>query len=311
MKRYLSSALVILSAATTFGILIHTINRSSIAHANSQSNLPISPLAQIADSLRGVSLGLDATIMELHAIDSTLGTHLHVGLESMALADLQGQLPLPSKNLFGSILPSAPHLYNRIDRQQQYIDSVNVHLAERRALIAHLPTMMPCQAQLSSSFGQRFHPIDSVWKIHEGLDFAAPEGTPILAAGAGIVSMADTINGYGSIVEIDHGFGYRSRYAHCSRLIVATGDTVRRGDLLALVGSTGESTGPHLHFEIIVDETKIDPLLILRAPLPPSLKSAAQGTMKRRHRSPEAAGPSSRIPRRDVSRSGPMVAIDG
>lgn len=269
MKRYLSGSLCALSVATIVGFLVHTPNRSSsVAHANLGIAAPISPLAQLADSLRTLTLSLDARIMEIHAIDSTLVTHLELPVMSAALDEMRNPMPAPPEGFFGPVvLLDAFQLNDRIALQQQHLDSVNARLQQRREIISHLPTLIPAQGTYSSNFGRRFHPIDSIWKDHEGLDIAASEGSAIHAAGNGVVTFSGTQGGYGNIVEIDHGYGYRTRYAHCSSLDAKVGDTVKRGDLIAHVGSTGHSTGPHLHFEMVIDDVKIDPLPLMRDPI--------------------------------------------
>ncbi len=118
---------------------------------------------------------------------------------------------------------------------------------------------LPVQGRVSSPFGERVHPISGDTRHHHGLDIAAPAGTPIRAARAGTVTFAGERGGYGNLVEIDHGDGTRSRYAHASTLLVEAGQAVRKGELIAEVGSTGNSTGPHLHFEVRRGDEPIDP----------------------------------------------------
>lgn len=151
-------------------------------------------------------------------------------------------------------------------------------LTRRRADLARLPSSMPVTdyPYLSSSYGWRRHPVSGRYLRHEGLDFAAPRGTPILAAAGGVVQAAGPDAGYGQRVDIDHGDGMVSRYAHASEVLVKAGDLVERGQLIARVGSSGVSTGPHLHFEIRLAGTAMDPRLFLgRLPTaPPALASA-------------------------------------
>lgn len=109
-------------------------------------------------------------------------------------------------------------------------------------------------------FGWRFHPIKQKWAMHSGVDIGAPEGTNIVAVEDGIVSFAGNKGGYGKAVIIDHGNGIESLYAHCSKLLVKRNEHVKRGDVIAKVGSTGLSTGAHLHFEIRVNNKAVDPL---------------------------------------------------
>lgn len=126
---------------------------------------------------------------------------------------------------------------------------------------ASTPSIMPTTGWLSSQFTRsRFHPILHENRPHKGIDVTAPVGTPIVAPATGRVVFAGTDKGFGLTVEIDHGNGIRTRFAHCSRLAVKKGQTVTRGQLIAAVGSTGLSTAPHLHYEIHVDGQAVDPL---------------------------------------------------
>ncbi|WP_432723396.1 M23 family metallopeptidase [Jeongeupia wiesaeckerbachi] len=124
-----------------------------------------------------------------------------------------------------------------------------------------LPTRAPMQSGLqSSSFGWRLDPFSGRQTFHEGIDFVGPIGTPIHAAAAGKVAYAAAHSQYGNMVELDHGYGLTSRYAHASRLLVQPGDSVSAGQTIALLGSTGRSTGPHLHFEIRYKQIAQNPL---------------------------------------------------
>ncbi len=122
---------------------------------------------------------------------------------------------------------------------------------------------MPVRGRISSEFGNRFHPIDKIVKFHAGIDIAAPVGTPIATAASGTVVFAGWNKGYGNMVIIEHPDGRQTRYGHASKLFVQTGDTVTAGQQIAAVGSTGKSTGPHLHFEMREDGEPINPLKFL------------------------------------------------
>lgn len=121
----------------------------------------------------------------------------------------------------------------------------------------------PIEGRLSSRFGNRFHPIDHKVKFHQGIDIAAPRGTAIKAAAEGTVVFAGWSKGYGNTVVIEHADGRQTRYAHAQKLFVSKGDVIAAGEKIAAVGSTGKSTGPHLHFEIIENNRRINPLKIL------------------------------------------------
>jgi murein DD-endopeptidase MepM/ murein hydrolase activator NlpD len=125
------------------------------------------------------------------------------------------------------------------------------------------PLHLPVDAPMSSGFGMRVHPVTGAKRLHAGIDLAAPTGTPIGAAAAGTVTFAGARGGYGNLVIVDHGDGTETRYAHQHTISVRAGQTVAAGDLLGTVGSTGQSTGPHLHFEFRRDGEPVDPAPLL------------------------------------------------
>jgi len=124
---------------------------------------------------------------------------------------------------------------------------------------------LPTRGIISSNFGLRRDPIDASVKFHEGIDIAAAEGKSVSATVAGRVTFSGSIAGYGNVIEVDHGDGVTTRYAHNSKNLVAAGDDVQAGQVIALVGSTGHSTGPHLHFEVRRGGRAIDPTVFLRS----------------------------------------------
>ncbi|HOT28395.1 MAG TPA: M23 family metallopeptidase [Candidatus Ozemobacteraceae bacterium] len=124
--------------------------------------------------------------------------------------------------------------------------------------------LMPVSGEISSRFGRRAHPFRRVTHFHTGIDIRARRGTPIMAAAAGRIVYAGWKRGYGLMVEIEHGSGFRSVYAHCSKLQVRVGTMVQPGSPIGLVGSTGVTTGSHLHFEIMRGSVLLDPLSFFR-----------------------------------------------
>ncbi len=138
-------------------------------------------------------------------------------------------------------------------------DSLRVH----RAVMIARPSIRPVPADeswISSGFSRsRYHPILMYNRPHEGLDLSAPLGSPIRAAAPGVVTFAGKEVGYGNMVELDHGYGYRTRYAHASRILVHRGEHVKRGEVIARVGETGLATGPNLHYEVLINGHHVDP----------------------------------------------------
>jgi murein DD-endopeptidase MepM/ murein hydrolase activator NlpD len=147
---------------------------------------------------------------------------------------------------------------------QSLIDRIEQSTASRSVAFMALPAHQPVvNVELGSPFGNRVDPITGHIAFHPGLDFAAPVGTDVLAAGGGRVRFAGFQSDLGNLVEIDHGNGLVSRYAHASRLYVKEGDIVAPGQRISAVGSTGRSTGPHLHFEILHEGRYVDPMQYL------------------------------------------------
>jgi murein DD-endopeptidase MepM/ murein hydrolase activator NlpD len=173
-------------------------------------------------------------------------------------------------------------IHERIDllRRKLYIESKSqdevVKLTENKEkLFAAIPAIQPISNKqlvaLASGFGLRTHPIYKVRKLHSGIDFAASIGTPIYATADGQVKEVSVkFSGYGKMVEIDHGFGYRTRYAHMHEFAVRQGQNVKRGDLIGYVGNTGLSTAPHLHYEVLINGTQVDPVHYFYNDLTPS-----------------------------------------
>lgn len=154
--------------------------------------------------------------------------------------------------------------------KQMYIQSKSydevVKLAENKEkLLSSIPSIMPISVKdlkgTPSGFGYRTHPIYKIVKMHTGMDFNAAIGTPIYATGDGVVERADAeASGYGNHVVINHGFGYETLYGHMSKIMVAPGQQVKRGEVIGLVGNTGTSSGPHVHYEVIRNGNKINPI---------------------------------------------------
>ena len=139
-------------------------------------------------------------------------------------------------------------------RQSASFNELITKMKEDHDRVRHTPLIIPLHKKdytISSGFGQRIDPVYDIPQFHKGMDFAAGTGTPVYATADGRVSVAATGDtGYGNHVDIEHGYDYMTRYGHLSKILVKTGQNVKRGDLIGLVGSTGKSTGPHLHYEV-------------------------------------------------------------
>jgi murein DD-endopeptidase MepM/ murein hydrolase activator NlpD len=159
---------------------------------------------------------------------------------------------LPPQNLsLGDFSEKLLSLARQVESRNDMLGVLEAQLFEQAVKKKMIPTMMPVKGPYnSSSFGRRIDPFNGQWAMHEGIDFIADYGSPIVAAAGGVVIFAGFHPQYGYMIDVDHGNDLVTRYAHTSKLFVREGDLVQRGRKIAEVGSTGRSTGPHLHFEV-------------------------------------------------------------
>ncbi len=170
-----------------------------------------------------------------------------------------------SEVLVGRIEGNLTAMRRRIAVQQKSYDTLSRLAAAKEEMLAHIPAIQPVSNKtldrIASGFGYRIDPVYKTPKMHTGLDFAAPLGTPVYATADGKVqSVAYDEAGYGNHVILAHGYGYGTLYGHMIKVKARAGETVARGEVIGWVGSTGKSTGPHCHYEIIRNGTKIDPV---------------------------------------------------
>ena len=152
----------------------------------------------------------------------------------------------------------------KLSSQSKSFDEVFELTKEKQIMLKAIPSIQPISnrdlTRIASGFGLRMHPIYKILKMHKGMDFTAPVGTEIYATGDGIIEKVGWTGGYGKTIMINHGYGYKTRYAHCSKFKCKRGQKVKRGDLIGFVGNTGQSTGPHLHYEVFKNKKQINPV---------------------------------------------------
>jgi len=152
-------------------------------------------------------------------------------------------------------------LEQRVDLRESQLSALeNLILARELKQEIHPEGRPVANGFISSYFGERSDPFDGREAFHKGVDFAATQGSNVTAVAAGVVTWAGERSGYGKLIEINHGDGFLTRYAHNERTLVTVGQTVKRGEPVALMGSTGRSTGPHVHFEVLRNGRQVDPL---------------------------------------------------
>lgn len=204
-------------------------------------------------------------------------TEVHVRLEQFehrtkqlaiaaGVADALVAPALPAKTSVGTGGPldrltgNPEQLLQREEHLERQLGVVEQRLSEQQLLLSHTPSIAPVVGVITDGFGPRIDPITRQAAFHDGLDISAAYGTPVKAPSEGLVVFADREAGYGRVVKINHGYGFVTVYGHLDRILVKEGQRVKRGDVIARVGMTGRTTGPHLHYEVWKDGEKQNPL---------------------------------------------------
>jgi len=182
------------------------------------------------------------------------------GKEIDLLREYSSVASLNENNFFNSLEGKLEELSYEVVQRETNLSELVATLEEKRLIVLHTPTLWPVKGWLSGQFGYRVSPFTGRNTFHEGIDIAARYGTDVYAAAKGIIVYAGQKPGYGYLVTIDHGYGYLTRYAHNSRINVNVGDKVEKGQIIAKVGSSGRSTGPHSHYEVLVNGIPVNPL---------------------------------------------------
>lgn len=210
---------------------------------------------------------LQARVMQLDGLGERVSTLAGVKHEVFTepLKSAQGGPYVPAPMTAGELQREIERLATQVENRGSEFDVLESRLLDKRVRDRLLPTSLPVkEAELGSSFGVRNDPIAGLRAMHEGIDFNAEVGTPVLAAADGVVLAAAFHPEFGNVIDIDHGEGLLSRYAHLSRMDVKAGTLLKRGELIGAVGTTGRSTGPHLHFEVRQQGVAQNPALFLK-----------------------------------------------
>ncbi|WP_126244526.1 M23 family metallopeptidase [Chitinophaga rhizosphaerae] len=180
----------------------------------------------------------------------------------------------PESEIIAATKKMLAEIGNRVQLQEKSYLQIEDLIKNKQKMLASIPAIQPVANKdldrIASGFGYRIDPIYKTVKFHSGLDFTAPSGTPIYATGDGTIEEASLSDvGYGNHVVVNHGYGYKSLYGHMVRIKAKRGQAVKRGDILGWVGSTGKSTGPHCHYEVMKNGVKVDPVYFFYNDLTP------------------------------------------
>jgi len=225
--------------------------RQELEHARSEVQNTFDALAVKVGELNARVIRLDVMGKQLAATAGLRGNEFQ---SDISVPESHSQPP----PLVTETLNRLSSLIERNERQMAALDGFFLDERLRDGIVPDGPPVR--SVRVTSLFGSRQDPFTGYSAFHPGIDFAGELGSPISAVAAGVVVFAGDRMGYGNLVEIDHGMGLVTRYGHNSRLLVSPGDIVQRGQIVALMGSTGHSTGPHVHFEVLKDGQTINPL---------------------------------------------------
>jgi murein DD-endopeptidase MepM/ murein hydrolase activator NlpD len=271
-------ALTVVALLFALPVLVGLGARWSAQAAIADLNRTNTALQMENSSYRGATAELTTQLVSLQAAVDALGTKAAVdpvvsramdklpaivksramggGASAGVLAPfLDGAFAAPDST-FGALRDLLIVLENRLDMVRNGVE-------RRDALAAATPSIWPVVGWLSSPFGTRRDPFTGGSDFHPGLDISADHGLPVHAPADGVIASAGSNGNYGNLVVIDHGYGITTRYAHLSRFAASPGDRVQRGDVIGYVGSTGRSTSPHLHYEILLNGQITNPLKLL------------------------------------------------
>lgn len=243
-------------------------NQPNAIVADKTQIAPVISSKQQVDMVNNRMAEMQAQLLRLDALTQHVAQSAHVPvreftLESNAKGAKGGPL-LDEMSVLGESnidirLQELSQLIEEKENQLRTLDSVlaNKRIQRNQNYLANLPVRT---GEITSKFGYRSDPFNNRVAFHAGMDFSGPQGTNIYAVASGIVSFAGVKNGYGNVIEITHGDGYMTRYAHAQNLAAKVGDLVSKDEVIAYMGSTGRSTGTHLHYEVLVNGKQIDPM---------------------------------------------------
>ncbi len=229
-----------------------------------RSRAMLDEVKQLEGELRSlVGLGSRDAIIQAENTPQPLESGSGQGTGGPTLRDtqaLQTMLEGEPRNIsFEEISREIRDLRSEAELRLASVQSLSQRISEERRLFRSTPNIWPANGYLTSHFGSRLSPTHGFEESHKGMDIAGPAGCPVRATADGTVRLAGWAGGYGNVVVLDHGFGYSTRYGHNRQLLVNNGERVRRGQIIALMGETGNATGPHCHYEVWYNGRAVNP----------------------------------------------------
>lgn len=267
---YIIAGFLVTATISTIALFVNSTRRTFVRMNVTRWERDNQNLLARLDSISGL-LERAQEVFDGHiALDNRERTYMqmayiHPDIWSMGIGGKE-TAPLPqavnrnTERLINEIYESVDVLKGKYYLRKKSLEEIQAALEDNLNLWAHIPSVHPISGRnVSSGFGYRVDPINGSIRLHTGVDIGAPRGTSVHVTADGVVKSASWVSGYGLTVVVDHGFGFESAYAHCQQILVHPGDLVKRGQVIARVGSTGRSISPHLHYEVRVSGIKTNP----------------------------------------------------
>lgn len=253
-------AVLVVSVLAVGGLVYHCchidLDRSELQRLRTERRSYQQELRRVAGQLQ--SLQKDMVVLANNDTKVRLLTKLTKPVDTVPVG-VGGPVETDPAQKLSGVQRQIDDIRQALDLRRESLEELQGALNDQRSLFAARPRGKPAKGWVTSGFGVRKSPFSSGSKMHRGLDIAARTGTPILAPADGVVKRVRTASDYGKMVVIDHGYGYQTLYAHNSKVFVKVGQRVKRGDTISAIGNTGRSTGPHLHYEVLLNGVPINP----------------------------------------------------
>lgn len=205
---------------------------------------------------------METQLARLQNLDIKIREMVNLEVKTKGL-NFAGGISSQESDVPGKMLEKAEALEKELKLREKSLSELVEYLEDRKSLFMATPSIWPARGFITSEFGWRKDPLTGVTEFHEGVDISGYYGSPVYAAAEGVVIEAGNDAGYGKVVVIDHGYGIVTRYGHLSRVYVSVGQKVKKGGVIGAIGSSGKSTGPHVHYEVRIDGVPVNPLKYL------------------------------------------------
>jgi len=236
--------------------------KNKVSHLSEVEKINLKQKVEI-ENLNSRIQFIETQLARLQNIDLRVREMVNLDVNTTGTPAAGGVSSTKPEDMIKIIEEKAINLEQEIKLREKSLNELVEYLEDRKSLFLATPSLWPVRGLITSEFGWRRDPVSGVTEYHEGIDISAPFGSQVRAAAEGVVIESGNDAGYGKAIVIDHGYGIVTRYAHLSRSYVVVGQKVKKGSVIGAVGSSGKSTGPHVHYEVRIDGVPVNPIKYL------------------------------------------------